>query len=182
MTGPSRAFLFVALVTLCSFANAVTRLLPKDTQINLGALGHGSNWSLKSDDAHDFCILQAPYFGMLHRTVRFTSKFISPFLDPTAISVDLKARSETRGAFKIRVFMADRTDGGYVYGPANQVLPDKSLSTVYGLFMGAATGVLKRHVGLDGSMAVRVEVQQVGFASVFTNPADFEYLNVSVAQ
>ena len=175
--------LTLALTALCPVvANASSTLKPTSTALNLGYAVKGGNGNLGNLDNNAFRIAQAPYFGTLHRLVRTTSAFTSPLLHPASISVDLVARTVTLGAFRVRVFLADRTNGVNTFGPLNEVVRDAVIKPGYTHYKGLATGKIDRHVGLDGSMAVRVEVEQVGFAAVFTNMFDFDQLTVTVAQ
>lgn len=170
-------FLLLGLVPM---AHATVLLKPLETTLNLGALSTGDNTALEGDDGIGYRIQQAPYFGALHKLVRFTTTFKSPTRTPHKLTVSLKCKCATRGMFVVRTFVADRRNGRLLYGLLNQTLMDTKLNPTYTLYQGYGKGNLARFFALDGEMYVRVEVQQVGFSTVFTNMFDFDQLSVAI--
>lgn len=169
--------------TVCFFfqqSQAVT-LAPIATTVGLGSVVSGNNGSLAADDSNPLKLCKAFVPNVGSPRVRFDSDFVSPILTPSAVSLALKARMTTGGAFKVRAFLADRTGNAFTFGLANQIVADSSIALSFNQYSGNATGVVARHVYSDGSMRSRVEIQQTGFSAVAVPCSEFEALNVTVA-
>lgn len=168
--------------TVCLFTSGTGSqvLRPTVTTILLGAVVSGDNASLAADDGNPLKVCKAFVPNQTSPRIRTESDFVSPFLTPSSIELKLKARMTTGGNFKVRAFLADRTGGQYTYGLPNQVLSDSTLGLGFTEFTANPTGQISRFVASDGSMRVRLEIQQTGFSAVAVPCAEFEVLNLTV--
>lgn len=161
-------------------------LAPTSTSVGLGQLISGNNASLANDDQNPMKLCKAFVPNVASPIMRFDSDFLSPFVPATSISVDLKARMTTGGAFKVRAFLADVSGAGtFVYGVANQVIADTVINLSFASYSsGSVSGT--NHVDADadatpnGTVRTRVEIQQTGFSAVAVPCSEFERLNITV--
>lgn len=159
--------------------NPPVTLAPVSTTIGLGAIASGDNASLAADDSNPLKICKAFIPNQTSPRVRFDSDFVSPYLNPTAVSLALKARMTTGGSFSVRAFIADRTGGGFTYGAPNQVVPDSVINLTFANYNGNSTAP-GSNVFTDGTMRTRVEIVQTGFSAVAVPCSEFELLNLTV--
>ena len=161
-------------------------LAPSSFTVGLGSVISGDVNSLASDDANALKLCKAFVPNQTSPRIRFDADFTSPYLTPSSIQLDLKARMTTGGAFKVRAFLADvsGTDS-FVYGAANQVIADTLINLTFASYssgsMAPGTHVdTDADTTADGTVRARVEIQQTGFSAVAVPCSEFELLNLTV--
>ena len=161
-------------------------LAPTSFTVGLGSIVSGDNNSLAADDANALKLCKAFVPNQTSPRIRFDANFTSPFLTPSALQLDLKARMTTGGAFKVRAFLADvsGTDT-FNYGVANQVIADTTINLTFANYSSGSMAP-GTHVDTDldttpdGTVRARVEIQQTGFSAVAVPCSEFEFLNLTV--
>ena len=169
-----------------SAANQTVTLAPSSFTVGLGSVVSGDVNSLASDDANALKLCKAFVPNQTSPRIRFDANFTSPYLTPSSIQLDLKARMTTGGAFKVRAFLADvsGTDT-FNYGGANQVIADSTINLTFATYssgsMAPGTHVdTDADTTADGTVRARVEIQQTGFSAVAVPCSEFELLNLTV--
>ena len=161
-------------------------LAPVSFNVGLGQTVSGNNASLAGDDANPLKICKAFVPNQTSPRIRFDATFLSPYLTPASLKLDMKSRMTTGGSFNVRGFLADTSGSGtFTYGAANQVIADSTINLTFANY-SSGTIAPGTHVDTDadatadGTIVARVEIQQTGFSAVAVPCSEFEFVNVTV--
>ena len=162
-------------------------LSPTSLSIGLGQVVSGDVNSLAlAGDGNALKICKAFVPNQTSPRIRFDADFLSPYLTPASIQLDLNARMTTGGVFKVRSFLADVSGADtFTFGAANQVIADTTINLTFAPYSSGSIAP-GTHIDTDldtttdGTVRARVEIQQTGFSAVAVPCSEFDQLSLTV--
>lgn len=167
-------------------ALAQTPLDPTWFNLGLGNLEKGNLASLAADDDDALWSCKAFIPSFNSPRVRLDVRFVSPWLHPSAVRLDVKTKLVQPGTYGFQGYLADLSGEDTVsFGATNRVIPETPLTVAYqvlssgdlppGNFIDTDADSMP-----DGTLAARCEYWQRGFSAVYRTCVAIEAVNVWV--